>query len=434
MPVPSTSPFPPPPDLLFTREPSPWSRFLWLVVAGWTSGCFAAYVVHGGTSWHYFEQGQQALADVDDHVSGGLHLYAALPFLQIGPVTFVATALTAPFGPRALLVAQLFGMAAGAAILWLVRDLAARTRPDLDPTDLDRRTLLAAVFFIPVWSYLAVSVTHLDDVLALLFAVLGLRAVVLGRHLLAGALLALAVDAKPWALPFACLLLLLPAGHRRKAVLAFAGLVTAAWLPFLIGDLGTLNALRFTIPNTPFSGLRVLGVHARSTPPWDRPAQAAIGVAISLVALGRRRWALAILGVIAARVALDPGTNHYYAAGVLVGAVLWDVAGSRRGRPWWSGTAFTGLFLLRALPLPPYVNGMVTLAFFAAVCVLAALPSQGTAPGQQQDREDRDPDHRGGVRGGGAIGQPAGVDPELGRERVRADWPQQQGRGQLGAG
>src|ERR1700712_5048504 len=100
--------FPAPPDLLSTRERSPWSRFLWLVVAGWSSGCFAAYVVHGGTSWHYFQQGQQALADLDDHVSGGLHLYAALPFLQIGPVTFVATMLTAPFGPRALLLAQLF--------------------------------------------------------------------------------------------------------------------------------------------------------------------------------------------------------------------------------------------------------------------------------------------------------------------------------------
>lgn len=373
--------FPAPPDLLSPRERSPWSRFLWLVVAGWSSGCFAVYVVHGGTSWHFFQQGQQALADLDDHVSGGLHLYAALPFLQIGPITFVAGLLTAPFGPRALLVVQLSGMAAGAAILWLVRDLAARTRPDLDPADLDRRTLLAAMFFIPVWAYLAVSVTHLDDVLALLFAVLGLRAVVMRRHLLAGVLLALAVDAKPWAMPFACLLLLLPAGRRRRnAALAYAGVVAAAWSPFLLGDAGTLNALRFTIPNTPFSGLRVLGVHAPRTPSWDRPAQFAIGIAISLVALARRRWALAILGVIAARVALDPGTNHYYAAGVVVGAVLWDVVGSRFRLPWWSGAAFVGMFVFRALPLPPYVNGMVTLAFFAGVCVLAAMPRRIAAP------------------------------------------------------
>lgn len=372
--------FPAPPDLLSTRERSPWSRFLWLAVAGWSSGCFAAYVVHGGTSWHYFQQGQQALADLDDHTSGGLHLYAALPFLQIGPATFVATMLTAPFGPRALLVAQLFGMAAGAAILWLVRDLAARTRPDLDPADLDRRTLLAAMFFVPVWAYLAVSVTHLDDVLALLFAVSGLRAVVLGRQLLAGVLLALAVDAKPWALPFACLLLLLPTGRRRRhAALAYAGVVATAWVPFLLGDLGTVDALRFTIPNTPFSALRVLGVHAPRTPSWDRPAQLAVGIAVSLVALARRRWALAILGVIVARVALDPGTNHYYAAGVLVGAVLWDVAGSGLRLPWWSGAAFAGLFLLRAFPLPPYANGVVTLAFFAGVCILAALPRRTVA-------------------------------------------------------
>jgi hypothetical protein len=380
MPVPSTSPFPAPPELRPAPERSPLSRLLWLVVAGWTSGCFAAYVVRGGTSWHYFLQGQQALADLDDHVSGGLHLYAGLPFLQIGPVAFAATALTAPFGPRALLVAQLFGIAAGVAILWLVRDLAGRTRPDLRPTDLDRRTLLAAMFFIPVWTYLAVAVTHLDDVLALLFAVLGLRAVVAGRHLLAGVLLALAVDAKPWAVPFACLLFLLPAARRRSAALAYAGVVAAAWLPFLLGDLGTLNALRFTIPNTPFSALRVLGVHAPDTPPWDRPAQCAVGVAVSVLALARRRWALAILGAIAARVALDPGTNHYYTAGVMVGAALWDVVGSRRSLPWWTAAAFGSMFLLRAFPLPPAATGIATLAFFAAVCVLAALPRRTPAP------------------------------------------------------
>ena len=253
--------FPSPPRSALGRPArSPLTRFTWLVIAGWSAGCFAGYVVRGGTSWHYFSQAQQAFLDLDDNVRGGLHVYSALPFLQFGPAAFVAAAFTAPFGPRALLVAQVLGVGAGVAILVLIRDLAARTRPDLRAVEIDRRVLVASMFFIPVWTYLAVAVAHLDDVLTLLFAVLGVRAAVLGRPVLAGALLALAVDAKPWALPVVCVLLLLPADRRRSAVLTFGAVVAVAWLPFLLGDLGTLHALRYTIPNTHFSALRVLGV------------------------------------------------------------------------------------------------------------------------------------------------------------------------------
>lgn len=367
--------FPPPPRVATGRTVrSPMWRFTWLVMAGWSAGCFAAYVVRGGTSWHYFSQAQQTFLDLDDHVRGGLHVYSALPFLQFGPAAFVAAAFTAPFGPRALLVAQVLGVAAGVITLGVIRDLAARTRPDLSPAEIDRRTLLAGMFVIPVWGYLAVGVAHLDDVLTLLFAVLGLRAAVLGRPVLAGVLLALAVDAKPWALPFACLFLLLPGDRRRSAVLAYAAVLAVAWLPFLFGDLGTVHALRYTIPNTDFSALRVLGIDTPRTPPWDRPAQVLAGLAVSLLALARRRWQLVILATITARVVLDPGTNHYYVAGIAVGAAVWDVAGSRRTIPWWTATACLVLFVARGLPLPPSVNGIALLGYFSAVLALAALP------------------------------------------------------------
>jgi hypothetical protein len=349
-------------------------RFALLVIAGWSSGCFAAYVVRGGTSWHYFAQAQQALIDLDDHVRGGLHVYAGLPSLQFGPAAFAAAAVTAPFGPRALLVAQVAGVVAGIVILGAIRDIARRTRPDLSAARIDRRTLFAGMFVVPVWGYLAVSVAHLDDVLTLLFAVLGLRAAVAGRGVLAGALLALAVDAKPWALPFACLLLLLPADRRRPAVLTYATVVALAWLPFLLGDLGTVHALRYTIPNTDFSALRVLGVTSPRTPSWDRPAQILVGLAVSLLAIAHRRWELVLLATIAARVVLDPGTNHYYAAGIVVAAAAWDVAGSRGSFPWWTAISSAGLFFARSLPLPPAANGIALIVFFGAVCVLAALP------------------------------------------------------------
>jgi uncharacterized membrane protein len=57
----------------------------------------------------------------------------------------------------------------------------------------------AAVFMMPVWMSLAVGTAHLDDVLALLFTILAIRGALAGRPVLAGVLLGLAVDAKPWA-------------------------------------------------------------------------------------------------------------------------------------------------------------------------------------------------------------------------------------------
>jgi hypothetical protein len=269
----------------------------------------------------------------------------------------------------------------------VIRDLAGRTRSDLGAAEIDRRTLLAAMFVVPAWSYLAVSVTHLDDVLTLLFAVLGLRAAVAGRAVLAGALLALAVDAKPWALPLVCLLLLLPGDRRRPAVLTYAAVLAVAWLPFLLGDLGTVHALHYTIPNSNFSALRVLGIDTPRTPSWDRPAQVVVGLTVSLLALARRRWQLVLLATIVARVVLDPGTNHYYAAGIVVGAAVWDIAGSRRSVPWWTATSFLGLFFARDLSLPPVVNGISLLVFFVAVCALAALPDgRAAAPARPRSR------------------------------------------------
>lgn len=348
------------------------TRFLWLVIAGWSAGCFAAYVGHGGTSWHYFDQAERALLDVDDHVVGGLHVYSGLPFLQFGPAAFVAAAGTAPFGPWGQLAAQVAGVLAGVVVLATVRDLTRRTRPDLSPAEVDQRTLLAGLFVIPVWAYLAVGVAHLDDVLTLLFGVLGLWAVATGRSVAAGVLLALAVDAKPWALPFVVLLLLVP--RRRPALVAYAVVVVVAWLPFFLGDHGTFHAMQFTISNTDFSALRVLGVHSPRTPSWDRPAQVLLGLAVGGLAIARGRWPLVLLATMEARVVLDPGTNRYYAAGVVVGALVWDLLGSRRSFPWWTAGTCLVLFAARNLPLPPAFNGWALIVVFAAVCALAALP------------------------------------------------------------
>ena len=110
--------------------------------------------------------------------------------------------------------------------------------------------ITAAVFFTPVWMYVAVRSAHLDDVLALLFGVVALKLVMDGRAVWAGLAVGLAIDAKPWAVPFACVLLLLPTVRTRlQAAVAATAAVLVAWLPFVLGDPRTLPALdRFTIP------------------------------------------------------------------------------------------------------------------------------------------------------------------------------------------
>lgn len=131
---------------------------------------------------------------------------------------------------------------------------------------LQQRVLVAGVAFIPMWVEVAVRFAHLDDVLALFFTTLAVRALVRGQGRTVGIMLALAVDSKPWALAFAALLLALPAAQRRNSALWTVGLVAVAWLPFYVTHLNSAAAARFTIANQPASALRWLGV-----PPRPRP-------------------------------------------------------------------------------------------------------------------------------------------------------------------
>jgi hypothetical protein len=330
----------------------------WLL-AGWAVAWFAAMAWHGGLSWHFFHQGARALADLDDP-RGGLHLYAAAPELQIGPVAFlVVEVLRALTGRLDLLAAQLSGAGAGAYILWQAHRLARRW------------SWWAMVFFVPVWTYLAVASAHLDDVLALTGAVAALAAAWSGRPVAAGLLFGLAVDAKPWALGFAALLLLLPGPRAMlRGALTAAVTVAAAWLPFFLFDPRTVRVLHFTIRNTPLSALRALGVTDPRTPPWDRPAQAVLGIALGLLAVRRGRWPAVLLLGVAARIALEPGTNKYYAAGAVVGALVWDLAGSASRFPWWTAGAVAALFAGRWIPVPDAVHGWTTLAYCVSCIAL----------------------------------------------------------------
>jgi hypothetical protein len=374
------------------------------VLGCWTAVWFAILARNGGIAWKFFVQGSLLLFTGHDGGStkpAGLHLYASYPQLQIGPLAFGVAQVLRHLGPdNGIAAAELVMTAAGFLVLYAIERIALAVRPELAlaARGQQRAALAGRAVFMIAWVELAVEFGHLDDVIALLCAVLAAWAGVARRPVLTGLCVGLAVDAKPWALVFLPLLLLADGtgqaglGGRRPAagtawppalgppaagsrpsasgpaiatvpparaslpgpvlacVMTIAA-IAAGWLPFYLADPGTMAAAHFTITNLPDSAVRALGVRTARTPSWDRPAQLVAGCAVGTLAIWRRRWAGAILLAVGARIALDPGAHAYYTAGVMAGALLWDTVGARRPWPLWS------LLSLGALTGVPLLTG-----------------------------------------------------------------------------
>jgi hypothetical protein len=239
--------------------------------------------------------------------------------------------------------------------------------------------LWAGLIFLPVWTELGTHYGHLDDVLALIFGVGAMHAVVRHRPVCAALLLAAAIDSKPWAAGFAALLFAFPRSTWRRSLPVFAGAVAVAWLPFLVADPHSLATAQFTIVNSSASGLRALGVAAARTPSWDRPAQLALGGLIAAIAVWRGRWPSVILLVTGARILLDPSVYPYYTSGVLVGTVAWDLV-TRNRYPWATITGAAALYAAHIVGamgvLNPHTLGLLRVAFVTGTALaMIAWPS-----------------------------------------------------------
>jgi len=348
---------------------------VWWVLAAVSAGFGLLHRgLWSGAGWHWFVAGAHVLFS-----SAGLHLYATHNELQIGPLALVAVAPLV-FGlpaHAAQTVAMVLMSLAGLAVLDQVRRLV----PNRD-RDADRAFLLAGLCLVPVWAELAVTYSHPDDVLALLLSLVALNALRAGRPAAAAVLLALAIDCKPWALAFVPALLLVEHRDRARAWLVLTATVLAGWLPFFVADPRTFSAATFGIRTSLASSLRVLGVHAGTTPLWDRPGQLALGAALAAVAVARGRWPAVILVAVAARLLLDPATKSYYDAGLLAGAVLCDLVLSRRRVPWLSVSAVVAFYLpAYLLQADPRVYGLVRTGYLVALIAVvlgsAALVRRG---------------------------------------------------------
>jgi hypothetical protein len=298
----------------------------WGVVVGlalWTAIAALRVWPTSALSWHFFGDGGTALFG-----SSGLHLYANNPGYQIGPIAFVISGALGVLGTTgARITAQVLMTIAGPlCITWLVPVLPPRLR--------GRRVVLALIVMVPGWVILSVRWSHLDDVLAMAFTTLALRAILERRAIWAGIALALAAASKPWAIDFAPLLLILERRAWRPAAIALVGGLAVTWGPFIFSAPGTLHALQPNVLLAPGSGLYALGFRGQIVPAWDRSVAFVVAIGAATMAVLRGRWAGVIIIAVAVRIALDPQNNAYYIGSVATAAVVYDLFGTEWRGPW----------------------------------------------------------------------------------------------------
>lgn len=370
-------------------------RHRWWVLTLW-AGAWLALEARGW-SWKLFYAGTQLfLGGHPAHLPGpgGLHIYASEPQLQTGPLTFLAAAPLIPFGlDRSFQIAAIGMTLLGLVVVRLLqgwaRDLAgeqsARSR-------IETATLVGGLVFMPAWVNLAAWYGHLDDAMALAFSVLAVRATTSRKPVQLGLMLGLAVIAKPVAIAFLPLVLVLPRRQWWRALSVGAVIIALAAAPFLIAAPQTLSAAGgFRIPVEAGSVLRLFGVTATSTPPWDRPLQLLLAWALGLVAVLRGRWPAVVLLAVDARILLDPSVNGYYGAWLLVGTLTWDLwraggAGARTGwRAPFSLLGFLILFVPALAPVAPLI-GVTGQAALRAGFLIGSAVAVLAGPGRSDSR------------------------------------------------
>ncbi|MGN6743439.1 MAG: glycosyltransferase 87 family protein [Amnibacterium sp.] len=302
-----------------SERATPGEGLLWAALAGCAALTAVLFVLHPPgwfISWPFVVKGVHAL--VSPHA---LDLYGRHPELQMGPLTFLLSAPVVLLVPAAARRVVAIVLMLGCGLL-VIRELGRL----VDPGDrvARRRWFLTGLLALAAWSELAVRYAHADDVLALLGVVLGLGLLRRAHPVAAGLLLGLAVDAKPWVLPFVALLAMAEPGTRLKAFAAAVAVIAVAWLPFALLGAGSIRALQFRIPIEGASTLRLLGIR-HGTPPWCRPAQMLLGAGAVLLLIRRSRWQAALLVVVAIRMLLDPAVKPYYDAGLVLGAAAFDL-------------------------------------------------------------------------------------------------------------
>jgi hypothetical protein len=348
-----------------------------VVVIATSFGAMAAQLpLRHATSWHYFRDAAHLLLSPPAGVTGGgLDLFAHNPQFQFGPI---AVLLAAPFAFLPANVGVVSIMIVGSVLgLCTLAAVADANRVQLGPAGAsrERAAIIAAVPFVLVWGDIALRTAHLDDALALTATAIAVAATTRSRSGVATFALAIAAAAKPWAIVFAPIALVCPGPRKSLRLGTIAAIVTVTWLPFVVDEPATVRAAgTFRIQNAAASALRVLGDHTALTPSWVRPTQMIGGFALAVVLVATSRWRHVVMATLALRLMLDPAVHHYYAAGLALGVLLWELD-RRRGRtPVVTLTTALVLEVTSSIAQPAMAAGIVRLALTGSLLVLAFLP------------------------------------------------------------
>ena len=353
----------------------------------------------------------------------GLRVYAERPNIQSGPIALLSIGLLVDLGEHAfpLVVSALFVV----AMVALFRMDAARGR---SPVVLGLGGLIALAW----WRTFAFQ-GHLDDAATIALAVTAVAAVERRRPVTAAVALGVALAVKPWAL-FLLPMLMRPTDTWRRRVLLpclSVAIGTVTWAPFLLASSGTVGGVRPSVWVAPDSVYRLFSGASETMPTVLRLAQlGACLVAVAWVTL-RGHVSCALLLGISVRLLLDGGTWSYYTAGLIVGALLWDVLESEYPLPWASIAASA------LLPKPSWIEPAEVRSLMRLVACLGAVVlvlwtvrrgHRGSAPGSAGGSvEGRDGADRAGEHGlvevdaeAGSVGElePAAVGPQRRGQRV----------------
>jgi hypothetical protein len=354
-------------------------RARWEIAAivGWSAWWFAFDPRRFGflLSWHFFVAGAHRMMGLKYSgypLPGGVHLFASYPKLQIGPLSFLVAAPIA-FLPHLLgqVIAVAFMTAAGPVTIGLVADAGRRVRGW--PLETAIRSGAAAWFFIvPLWSQLAVCFGHLDDVLALLFVAAAVNALSRANPTMAAICIGASAASKPWAAAFIPLALAAADGRRLRHLAESVAVVVVVWAPFVLGDMHTLRAASFKIPIAKTSVLALFHVTG-GTPNWVRPCQILGGALLAVVCVRSGRWAAVVVVVVALRLGVDPNIYSYYTAGILVGASVWDLLGSRYHAPLLTAAGFLSLYWATYWPLAAPTQARIRLGYVLVVPLVVIM-------------------------------------------------------------
>ena len=284
-----------------------------------------------------------------------------------------------------MMLARLLTAALAPVVLWTLEDLARRERPPTDQSRIRSLSLVAGMVLVPVWDLVAVRTVHIDDAIALAASVGALAMARRDRPWWSAALIGLAVGAKPWAVAFLPILLLLR-HHRTRAIVLAVALGTVVWIPFLVAAPRTVEALRdFRLAVAPRSALHLLGLAAVAAPVWLRPVQFVAMAAAAAAAVARGRWQGLIFVAMATRILLDPAFHSYYLTGLVVGAVAWDLIWCDRGWPLWTLVCPVVLLSTKLTVVPQGIAGAMRLLLSVTI-VVAVLAGSSHRPAEYRDR------------------------------------------------